>query len=296
MLEARTVDWKARLKAWWEGYYLSDPGAGTRRRKRGSRGEAPDALWSASRLEVLETVWGEGFTKPGGTEHVAALIKPLGFNEKTSVLELGAGLGGAARFVARSTGAWVTGLEADRATQEAGMQRSTKAGMEKRAPVLLFDPERPEFDKHYDGILACEALYAVTNKDDLFRAVAGAMKPGGHLAFTDYLLQHSGETGDAITAWKEHEPVRPFLWTASQTAEKLGSLGFDVRIVKDVTDDYIQYILTAWEGMAAVLSDRKAESATADLLMEEGELWMRRVAVLRAGDLRIYRFHAIAQH
>ena len=296
MLEARTADWKARLKAWWEGYYLPNASGGARRGSRRSGGDGPDPLWSASRFEVLETVWGDGFTTPGGTEHVAALIKPLGLNEKSSVVELGAGLGGGARFVAQSTGAWVTGLEADRRTQEAGQQRSSRAGFEKRAPVFLFDAERPEFDKHYDAILAREALYAVANKDHVFEASADAMKPGGHLAFTDYLLQHSAQTGEAIAAWKELEPVRPFLWTANQTAEKLESLGFDVRIVKDVTDAYVQYVLTAWDGLTTALSGRKAENATAELLLEEGELWMRRVAALSCGDLRIYRFHAIAKY
>lgn len=149
--EKKDLSLKTKFIAWWEGYDLSG-----RKRKR-DKEEAKDAaegdgdqaglnrhgkpLWSASRIEVAEKIWGTGFVLPGGVELISTLIKPLGLNPAMTVLELGCGLGGATRCMA-ATGCWVTGLEASPFLAEQGMLRSTKAGLAKQAPVQVYDPER----------------------------------------------------------------------------------------------------------------------------------------------------------
>ena len=49
-------------------------------------------LWSATRIGVVEKIWGDGFTSPGGDDYIPELVKPLGLNPAMSVLDLAAGL------------------------------------------------------------------------------------------------------------------------------------------------------------------------------------------------------------
>src|SRR3954447_19600443 len=101
--------WKKKLLAWWEGYDLpeekkeSQPQpaveaaapAGAKPALTGVNSRFGKPLWSASRIQVVEKLWGDVFTSPGGDDYIPELVKPLGLNPAMSVLDLAAGLGGA---------------------------------------------------------------------------------------------------------------------------------------------------------------------------------------------------------
>ena len=302
------LSWKTRLKAWWEGYDTSGLGRRAkpaRRRANSADGPEPEPvaetagpmpfsrIWSVDRVNLAEAIWGQGFHTPCGTDHLATLIKPLALDETMSVLNLGAGPGGIAHMIARTTGAWVTGLDADPVLAWAGMNRSLKAGLAKRAPIQAFNAERPEFDKRYDAMVAKECFFTVHRKEELFAAIVQALKPRAQLQFTDYVLKHSAGGGTVLNAWRSGEPERPYPWTIAQIADRLRQLGCDIRITEDISDSHRSMILTAWDRLTTILPHRKADDDFQELIMQEGELWMRRIAALETGDLRIYRFYAL---
>ena len=288
-------DWRMRFKAWWSGYELPRAPRSVRRRNRAAEAEDADSdFWSADRIELVERIWGAGFHSPGGEDHLTNLIKPFGLDESMSVLDLGAGLGGATRLMAQSSGAWVTGLESDEVLVQAGMERSKKAGLEKRAPVISYDPEHVSLDKNFDCIFSKEAFFTVKDKDRLFESLADHTKPGGQLLFTDYVLRHSASMSRATEVWREAEEQRPYPWTVSQAQDQLTNLRFDIRIAEDITEAYIHQVLHAWEELSAHLPEEKADPETAEALLQEGEIWMRRIAALHTGDVRVYRFFCLA--
>lgn len=287
--------WRMRFKAWWSGYELpraERPVGRSIRRSEVDQAESP--FWSADRIDLVERVWGPGFHTPGGEDHLTEMIKPFGLDESMSVLDLGAGLGGAARLMAQSSGAWVTGLEADEVLVQAGMERSRKAGLEKRAPVLSYDPEHVSLDMNFDCIFSKEAFFTVKEKDALFESIAAHTKPGGQLLFTDYVLRHSASLSRATEVWREAEERRPYPWTVSQVQDRLTTLHFDIRIAEDITETYVHQILHAWGDLSAHLPEKKADPETAEALLQEGEIWMRRIAALHTGDVRVYRFFCLA--
>ncbi|MEO3433409.1 class I SAM-dependent methyltransferase [Inquilinus sp. CAU 1745] len=292
------MPWKTRLKAWWEGYDLSGLG-----RRGGDDGldepgpsDGPHSdYWSATRIEIVEMVWGKGFHTPGGDDWIPTLIKPFGLDESMSVLDLGAGLGGASRHMALTTGAWITGLEADPVLAHAGMHRSTAAGLEKRAPIGLFDPEDPEFDKRYDAVFSKELMFTIGDKRRMIDHVLKALKPRAHFLFTDYVLADGAAKGPAVTSWLKGEAPPAHPATVSQTKKLLESALFDIRIAEDVTDAYRHRIVTAWEKLSEIIAQRgKADDETQALILAEAESWFRRVAAFDAGALRVYRFYALA--
>ncbi len=296
------ADWKTRFKAWWEGYDLAEVEADKSRRLRERNSErnesqaaAPRALWSPERIQVVEAVWGEGFISPGGEEYIPTLIKPFGLDEKNSVVELNAGLGGITRHMAEATGAWVTGLEDEDVLVKAGMERSIRRQLDKRAPILQYDSENFDFEKRYDAIFAKEAFFRIRDKDKLFHSINAGLKSRGQLLFTDYVLAHSSSTSAPITAWRKGEPGGVWPSTIVEASAQLDRLAMDVRISEDVTDAHRDLVLEAWSRMTGAPPPAIRDNPRLhELWIAEAELWMRRVAALDTGDLRVYRFFALA--
>src|SRR3546814_19255546 len=79
---------------------------------------------------------------PGDEEKNLRLVKPLALNPAHTVIDVGAGLGGATRLIAEKFDIWITGLESDREVADKGMELSTMAGLAKRAPIHHFDSDR----------------------------------------------------------------------------------------------------------------------------------------------------------
>lgn len=303
---------KQRFLAWWEGYDLSallhrhggggeesgahmaahqtaGPGRGLGAKHLNRSGKP---LWSATRIEVAEKIWGVGFCTPGSTEFVPTLVKPLGLNPAMSVLDIGAGLGGAGRTMAQQYGAWVTGLENNPVLAEAGMARAQKAGLGRQAPVLYADLETLVWDKRVDAVFSKEALFTIRNKEGMIDCIEAALKPRGQLLFTDYIIDPETPRGRDFDLWQEREPVEPHPWTVEQYVAALQQRNMDMRITEDNTDLHRSNILTAIQSLVDHLETVSMDRDTKIAVVEEVELWARRVAALSAG-LRVYRFYAM---
>lgn len=308
---------KTRFIAWWEGYDLSglkrprDDEADALSQGEGARGAAPpvDAkqrgggtnseitrtgrpLWNATRIQVAEKIWGPGFVSPGGSDYIPYLVKPLGLNPAMSVLDLSAGLGGAARKMAATYGAYVTGLETSKVLAEAGMKRSHDAGVAKQASISHYEPERFTVTKRFDCIFAKEAFFAVRDKDALFDAIEESLKSRGQLLFTDYVIDAANGGGAALKSWFDQEPVEPCPWRLQQMATGLQQRNFDIRINEDITEMHRGQILTAISSLTDYLSNVSLDTETKEAVVTEVELWARRVAAMGDG-LKVYRFYAL---
>ena len=152
----------------------------------------PAERWSADRIAIADELWGDGFLLPGGEEEVLRLTVPLGVSEASSLLLLGAAAGGAARAVASGLGAWISGDEADPALAAAAAWRLPRAGkaVARRTTVVPWNPAAPEFRRRgFDHALALEALRGGPDRPvpvaELLLALAGALRPGGHLVLVD---------------------------------------------------------------------------------------------------------------
>jgi cyclopropane fatty-acyl-phospholipid synthase-like methyltransferase len=306
------VRFKTRLRAWWEGYDLSvlKPVEGNEAAAAAElmaatlassteetedtaelRGINGKPLWNAERIKVAETLWGGDFISPGGVEHTTYLVKPFGITSAMSILDLSAGLGGVARTIAMEYKAWVTGMEASPLLAKIGNERSTKLGMTKNAPVEAYDPEKLNLTRRYDGIFAKEAFFTVQNKDKLFDAINKGLKPGGQFLFTDYCTL-SETTSPVLSKWLAAEPLPPNLWTVEKLIAALRLRKLDVRTNEDITELQRKLILRALGHFLEHLESHKLDLSTKRAVLEEVELWARRMAAFDAG-LRVYRFYCM---
>ncbi len=294
---------RERFKAWWEGYELAPEQIEPVPVPAAPKSEEDDAKlrykasgerWTQSRIDLVQRVWGEGLTGPGGMEHILDLVKPLGLTPAMSMLDLGAGLGGAARIVADHFGCWVTGFEANQRLTEAGMESSTKAGLAKKAPVQTFDPEDFEVKpKTYDSVFSKEFFFTVRDKDRLLRHIETILKDRGQMMFTDFVLAEAGHSSPALDAWRASEPVEPAPWAMEDYAKAFTELKLDLRINEDITEETRTLITQAWATYMAGVNRADLDSASVSAMVEEAELWARRVKLLESNDLKVYRIYAI---
>ena len=113
-----------------------------------------------------------------GTEAIAAAARTLGLTAASHVLDIGAGVGGPARFLAHTVGCHVTALELQ--------PRAACAGCRADAP------HRPRRQGHapagrrahaslpmVDAVVSFLAIVHIPERPRLFAHLAGALRPGG---------------------------------------------------------------------------------------------------------------------
>jgi SAM-dependent methyltransferase len=297
----RQIPLRVRLYAWWQGYDPNDIYSGdpvkvefdTKAKARSDPHSLTVPLWSAERIGVDEQLWGEGMHTPGGEEHLLTLLTPFGLNPTMTVLEFGAGLGGVARTM-RHFGCWVTGLEQSKLLAETGIERSRVAGLEKQASIEHFDPKKLQLKASgYNCIFAKEAFFTWPDRAALFPAMIDALRPGGQIGFTDYVLPEMSRPTPKVEEWIASEPEPPEPWSSQVVVDALAKGGLEVRVAEDVTELHQTTVLRSWRDLTQSLSPGSMPAETVPYLVREAELWAKRGALLRSGEIRVYRFHAI---
>jgi phosphoethanolamine N-methyltransferase len=269
-------------------------------------GGAPAAeprRWTPSRITVADQLWGDGFVFPGGEEEVLRLAVPLGISAASSVLLLGAGAGGPARALAGGLGAWIAGYEADPALAAVAAARLPRAGrvVAKRATVVPWDAAAPEFRRRaFHHAFALEALRGGPGRPvpvaDLLLALAGALRPGGHLVLVDVVASARLDASrPEVAAWSRAEWREPDPPTEAALTAALGQLGFDVRVTEDLSARHMRLAVQGWNHALRLLTERRPDALHAAALVAEAEVWMRRMRLMHAGQLRLVRWDAIGR-
>jgi len=251
-------------------------------------------IWADPRIRVVERVFGMGFLGPNNEAWAEQLIKPMILDSKMSVMHLSAGLGGITRAIHKISGSWVTGYESSPQLAAGAMELSNLASMAKKAPIVGYNPEEPEFKaESCNAIVATKAFAAVNNKQALYNAMFNALRIDGHVMMTEYLHKGSDAAAPAIVEWIKAEPRPIELASAEETGAALKRAGFDVRVMEDVSEDLQRRIAASWAAFARTLAEVGLDRGLVGSLTDELALWMARTRVLESGAVASYRIHAI---
>ena len=117
-------------------------------------------------------------------EHLAELLPPLNGNSR--VLDIGAGYGGAARYLAGKFGCRVTALNLSETENERDREMNRKAGLHKLIDVVDGDFEQiPADDETFDVVWSQDAILHSGRRGKVIRGVSRVLKKGGDFIFTD---------------------------------------------------------------------------------------------------------------
>ena len=109
-----------------------------------------------------------------------------GLPAQARVLDLGAGYGGAARYLAERYGCEVTCLNLSEAQNERNKQLTKQAGLEGKVHVRYGNFEQiPEPDASFDVIWSQDAILHSGQRMQVLKEARRVLKPGGQLIMTD---------------------------------------------------------------------------------------------------------------
>ena len=129
----------------------------------------------------------------GGFEATSALLDQLQVTPEMRVVDIGAGLGGTARFVAATTGAHVTGIDLTPEYVEAGRVLTERAGLADRVDLREGSATAlPLDDGAADLALMFHVGMNIAEKDLLMQEAARVLRPGGRFAIFD-VMRDEGE-------------------------------------------------------------------------------------------------------
>lgn len=293
---SRITKFRRHLHAWWEGYYLEEPADAPEPPPQPELTEEDkkNDKWSPQRIKVAELIWGDGFTFPGGADHVLQMVKPMTLTSAKSMLDIGCGLGGATRAIAKTFGTWVVGMEASPALAAAGMQYSEMAGLAKKAPIQHFDPATVEFPaKKYDAVCLRSVFSSLADKHRLLAQIEKALRPGGSILISDFAFSRAGASSPALKAWADAEDHPPLLGTLADFKQELEGLKLDTRVAEDMSAEFRGIVVQGWASLAEILEGKSVDPGEAAALAKEIRLWQLRLAALDCGDLRVVRLFGL---
>ena len=173
----------------------------------------------------------------GGLGAVDELARRAGITARSRVLDICAGLGGPARFLASRRGCRVVGVELN-AGRAAGMARLTRrVGLQRLVASVRGDALALPFRSgSFDACVSQEALLHVADKGAVLADARRVLVAGGRLAFSDWVA-HPG-LGDRERARLEE-------WMAAVTLQSLNGyrtllrrVGFHAVDSEDLTDEW----------------------------------------------------------
>lgn len=307
------TDLMLRLAAWWEG---ADTDAlarsrGIQRWRRPAkaktlpaavpapaREEAPQAPPPLTRVELLQKLWGDGFSLPGGAAFALRIAKTATLNKNALCLDLSPGLGGGMRVVAQTLGVRIHGIESDTELAEAAAALSSATGMNDEAPVRAAGDDglgREDFEPvgGHAAIFMREAMFAVEGRERMLAAMHEALEADGSLILTDFVIANDGHAdAPAVAHWRAAEPHYAEPWTEAEYRAALEAQHYKVERFDDLTPDYLPLVKEGLRRFHDCLQNVKLPPETLPILMREGNLWLARSQALETGQLSLVHIHA----
>lgn len=191
--------------------------------------------------KVGEEVYGEYIGQLGWmtTEEYRRFIARLAPTSDSHVLEIGSGNGGAAVYLAASTGARVTGLDSSEAGLELANELVHSKDLDGRVDFRLGDAGRPlPFgDNTFDAIFANDTFSLIPERLNLLRQCHRVLRTGGRLLYTDPMVLTGIVTSDEISirTWAGAACLVP----PGENERLLQLAGFDELSYEDLTDSVV---------------------------------------------------------
>jgi cyclopropane fatty-acyl-phospholipid synthase-like methyltransferase len=204
------------------------------------------------------------------------------------------GGGGPPRSISAEFGVWVTGYEVNPRLMELANERAQHAGLGRRAQVEPWDPRAPKFPpRYFHHGMAIEPLQD-SEVEPILAAVSHALKPGGQLVLVETVSDIPLDPSDpAVAVWMRLDHRLASAPSELAVTDALGQLGFDVRIVEDVSRRHMRQAIQSWREAVHMMANGRPALRQVAVAVREAELWMARFRLMRAGRLRLVRWHAI---
>jgi ubiquinone/menaquinone biosynthesis C-methylase UbiE len=177
----------------------------------------------------------------GAESETDLLARKAGVCAEAHLLDVCSALGGPARYLARNYDCRVTGLDATQRMHAEAIRRTAEAGLSAKLDFVLGNAlDMPFPASTFDVVWGQDAWCYITDKQRLIEECARVLKPGGVLAFTDWLEKGpmTDEEWTALNAFM----VFPYMETLEGYATLAEEAGLAVVEKEDLSPDFAEHI------------------------------------------------------
>lgn len=226
----------------------------------------------------------------GGLAAVDALARRAGIGVASRVLDVCAGLGGPARFLATRRACRVVGIELHPGRAAGARRLTERVGLGALVRIVRGDATRLPFARAaFDACLSQEALLHISDKAAVLTGCHRVLVPGGRLAFTDWIVHPRLAEGERrrLGAWM----AATTLQTLQSYRALLGRAGFRAVEAEDLSGEWRSLLRRRLEMYRALRADTVARWGKARS-QEYDQLYAFFVGLVEDGKLGGGRFTA----
>jgi ubiquinone/menaquinone biosynthesis C-methylase UbiE len=177
----------------------------------------------------------------GGFKSSKILADKAGIKAEMKGLDLCSCLGAGMRFLARNYGCSMCGVDGTKGIHQKAIDRAKQEGLQNKLEFKLGDvTAAPYPDKAFDFVWGEDAWCYVVDKDKLISEAARVLKPGGTLAFTDWIEGPKGlsdEEAKRINTFMKF----PYMESLRGYSNLIEKHGFKLVSAEDLTPEFAGY-------------------------------------------------------
>ncbi|MBL8832892.1 MAG: methyltransferase domain-containing protein [Rhodospirillales bacterium] len=266
-----------------ESHYASD-GIAARLLGALRAAKGADAAATPEALAPLDHFHNRGVV---ATRETLALLDP---RPDDHVLDIGCGIGGPARWIAKAAGCRVTGVDLVPEFAAAGRELCTATGQLDRVDIRVGDAlALPFADATFDRAYSQNVAMNISDKVAMYREALRVLKPGGIFVLSNLGAGLAGPP-HYPTPWAA-DAAASFLSTAGETRHDLEAAGFAIVSLADTT----AHTRDTLAAMRAKMAANGRPALFTHVLMGE-RMWLYQDNVFRSLDEgRLSSIEAVAR-
>ncbi|MDA1088848.1 MAG: methyltransferase domain-containing protein [Proteobacteria bacterium] len=177
----------------------------------------------------------------GGRKATVYAVAKLPLDADSHVLDIGCGIGGAARFIAGQAGCRVTGIDLIPEFISTAQILTSLTGLADKVAFEIANALAMPFENEtFDAAVTFHVAMNIPDRAGLYGEIARVMKPGATLCIYD-VMKKNDEDIEFPMPWAQTRETS-HLTTPEEMRVLLGDAGFDVVEVEDRTDLALEFL------------------------------------------------------